>query len=206
MALRDAHMILALPILSLNIVGVIVGAIWLAVTGQWSLLAIGILILLFGHYLIGLLLLPGGLLIVPTSMALEAGKRTLGMFLGSLALLWTFFLLGGSAVLVFAYMLDHRGTTSLFPVLLWAYGCATANWSYIASKEHRSDPGSFSGFSAFAQQIGCAAMMLVAWIADGRPTTMSLIWSVAIPLLIALALEIVMVAPTAFREFRYGRF
>lgn len=42
--------ILSVPIMILNIAGGIVGGIWLAILGEWTLIVIGVLLLFTSHF------------------------------------------------------------------------------------------------------------------------------------------------------------
>jgi len=50
--------ILSLPIMILNMVGGIIGGIWLAILGEWGLIGIGILLMFTSHWILAILMMP----------------------------------------------------------------------------------------------------------------------------------------------------
>src|SRR5690606_22299873 len=123
----------------LNMFGGIISGLWLAFTGQWWAIGWGVAGLFFSHFLLGIILLPGGLLAAPGAMLME--KRPV--------LAWPFLVLGDlytSAALciwcleVLAFFTSQPGATTAAPValLLWTFGVATGPIAYMASKEEQA--------------------------------------------------------------------
>jgi len=194
---------LMLPLMILNTIGGIVGAIWLAFLGEWSLLGMGLLYMMAGAFLISFALLPGMLFAVPMVWAVKKNQPILATLFGLPALIWTFFVLGVSCMLVFQYM-AYGNEENFIPYFLWAYAVAMAPWSYMASKEEMSE-GVGHAFPLFFGQIALIAAGAVVLNA-GRAVQIEEIgiwyWSI---LLVGLLVQMVVVALIAFqsRNARY---
>lgn len=127
--------IFLLPIMILNIFGFIGSAIWLLVIGQWRSVVAGIFIAFVANFVIGLALLPGLALGAP---AIYFAKRriTIGVYLfGLLSSIYTFVLITAWCAAVTFYFLRDASGGAYWPLLIWAYGIATAPWTYMAQKD-----------------------------------------------------------------------
>lgn len=151
--------VLILPIMILNFFAGIVGGVWLAVEGEWSLIGYGLAITVGGAFAASILLLPGIVLAAPAVAATERGNIRIASFFGVLSLLYTYFIMGAWAIFVFIWFAGETKYT--IPCLLWSYSTATATWSYLAQKEASSNE--YSAISAFFHQIGCIALMIYAY-------------------------------------------
>ena len=196
--------VLVLPIVVLNWLAGIVGGIWLLIVGKWALLGMGLAVIFFGHFLLSLLLMPAMLLVVPAGIAFNANRTILGIVLSIPSILWTYALIGVSNYLIFVYVLGHMGSTSLLPILLWAYAASTANWTYMAAMEARGDPDTASGVPAFGAQVGCATMMIIVYLQDGHPDPIDLIIGLSVPLLIALLFQLTLATLAGFESRKFG--
>ena len=182
---------LVIPFMLLNLLGGVVGGIWLIFIGQWHIFFLGIAIAAFGSFAASLLLAPGLGAMALGLMALERDRNLIGWLMMSLNGLWT-----GLIILVWEVSMfvtfGHRVTSSdAIPVWLWAYGAATGVWSYMASKEQQSDGGSAAPLQAFAAQIAFLVLS-VCTIGFGWSIRDSLI-VVAVPLFLPLVGGIVAV-------------
>jgi hypothetical protein len=145
-----------LPLVALNSLGWLVGGIWLAVLGKWSVIGWGTLGIFGGSFAIGLFLLPGFLLVGLGMMVLEPGgaiRKLIAAPILASSLLWTFFLMSAWGVLMFYFLSglrDYEGAS--LPGILWAYTVATAPWTYMASKENNPE----SQMNCVVFQIACA--------------------------------------------------
>lgn len=165
----------------LNFVSGIIGGIWLALLGNWSLLGYGLATIIFSSALLGIALLPGLAFAFPATIAAERNRLiTAGLF-AVLGNIWTYGVLTtwcvGSFILIIA---DHK-SGSLWPYLLWSYSVATGPWTYLAAREAQSDPNSFASTTAFAACLGAIAMMVVAYV-KSRAEISLLIEAFSIPI------------------------
>lgn len=152
-----------LPFFILNTFGVVIAAIWLLVLWAWQPLLIGLAMMVFGTFLIGLALMPG-MLVSAGGIALhEKGgfMRPVGWLLLAAGLFWTFLIMtawAGQAS--FQYFIGRATDAQFWPLLLWAYAVATAPWAYMARKEMQSGNDA-AMTSTFFLQIGCLVAMII---------------------------------------------
>jgi hypothetical protein len=171
-AMQAIFSLLVVPIAILNFGGGIVGAIWLAVLGQWSLIGIGLAATIFSTMLLGIVLMPGLIFAAPAAVAFDKGHYVVGILLGAISALWTYIVIVVWCVLAFGFIVDQHHGGAILPYLLWAYSVSTGPWTYMAQHEARADPNSFSPLTAFFACIGAAAMMAI-YLFMSRPTLVS---------------------------------
>lgn len=164
--------LLALPLIVLNLLGGIIGVIWLMILGQWDALGVALGATIFGTFACGLALTPGLLASAPAALLHERGgiARIASYPLMLVALLWTFVVMCIWALWWFAYFLKMADNTSLVPMLLIAFSVATAPWTYLAQKEAQSGNNQAS-FTAFFLQLACAAIFALVALAGAHPKT-----------------------------------
>jgi hypothetical protein len=161
--------LLVLPIAILNFAGGIVGGIWLAVLGQWSLLGVGLAAGIASTMMLGLLLMPGMLFAAPAAVAMEKGHYVIGILSGAIALLWTHVVVIAWCLVTFSFVVEQSKAGPIWPYLLWAYSVATGPWTYMASRETQANPNSPADITAFFACLGAAAMMAT-YVLISRPT------------------------------------
>jgi len=144
--------ILSIPIMILNLFGIIVGGIWLAILGEWRLIGIGVFLMFTSHWIISISLYPNILLSGLAFYFLKKFKPV-SLFIGYILQLYTNILIVGSCIGAF-YICSgyHKGDIGLgyIPYLLWAWGMALGPWQYFASKELDNDFTLMTLFSASA--------------------------------------------------------
>lgn len=148
--------VLSVPILILNVIGGIVGGIWLMVAGEWLLFLGGLAYMAFGAMILGLLLMPGMLLGVPAVMFAEKRNYVLFFIFGLFSLAYTYGLIAVSTYFVSDWVLSFS-TAPLWAALLWLYAVVLAPWQYMASKE---DNNSSSGMTTFFLALGIVALII----------------------------------------------
>ncbi len=147
---------LMVPILILNILGGIVGGIWLMIAGEWSLLIGGLFYMMFGAMIISLLLMPGLLFAVPATTFAEKGKFTLFYIFSLLSIAYTYGLIAVSTYYVADVALSPQ-SAPLWASLLWLYAVVLAPWQYMAFKERDNI---FTGMTTFFLALGIVALMV----------------------------------------------
>ncbi len=153
-------MLVALPLIILNLLGGLAGGIGLAVQGQWSLLLVGIAWCFVGAFVLSFALLPG-MIFAPLAMWASNRDNMLVAVVACIpSLLWTYIVVTVSVIAVFYNVIDRPGS-GLFH-LLWAYSITTAPWSYMANKEKQSGNDA-SMTLLFFVQLGVVAMMVASW-------------------------------------------
>lgn len=144
----------------INTFGSVAAAIWLAVLGEWRLLLMGLVFVLFSKWIISILLLPnmllGGLSVGLSSRASRI-KRFFGDFSGWLSVLYTNLLMAGMSALVFSYFVtwsDETSVIGIFPYILGSYVIAMAPWVALAQDDQKAGGNDFSLLTVFFAQVG----------------------------------------------------
>ena len=94
--------ILSLPIMILNMVGGIIGGIWLAILGEWGLIGIGILLMFTSHWILAILMMPS-LLFMGIAMHFYEKKNFLAYLFVFISQLYTNLLI--VATFIFAFFI-----------------------------------------------------------------------------------------------------
>lgn len=175
--------IFVLPILILNLLGGIVGGVWLAAAGHWSLVLGGIAIGMVSPFILSVAVLPGMLFVVPGTAALEHNKFFLGTLLGILSFAWVVIFISCWCVGTFIVVLPHQIGGYELPYLLWGYSIATGPWTYMASRESQADASSTAPITAFFTCLGAAAV-IVGVVVTGNTNPNLLIWCFSGPMVL----------------------
>lgn len=129
--------ILSIPLVILNWLAPIAAIIWLAILGQWGIIAYGVALWIVGVYALGLAMMPGTIFFSAIGSMLnryQLGTRLAG-FLG---LLNVFFVLSCWCLFNLWLLLADATPTTLIPILLWFYSIATNPIGFLASKDLQS--------------------------------------------------------------------
>lgn len=145
--------VLMVPIMLLNLLGGIVSGIWLAILGEWGVIGRGIFFIFISSFLISIALMPALLFAGPAAMALERGKKMIGMIFGALSILYTVGLITIWCIWVLVTFVNQATTSSIIPMLIWSYGIALAPWMYLAQKDQQGGGNEFSIFTTFFAQV-----------------------------------------------------
>lgn len=148
----------------LNAAGGIVGGIWAAINSDWWAVGYVILGMVVSPYVISIALMPGLAIGVAGAAAMERGRVTAGRSFFAVGSFYTNALMLGWAFFVTLAFLGHSRNSSLFPILLLAYGSSTGPWAFLASKDQQGGGNEFSAFGVLLIQVGyvfAAAMLLL---------------------------------------------
>jgi hypothetical protein len=147
--------IFELPIIILNVFGFFGSAIWLLIIGQWRSVIGGIAAFFISNFVLGLALTPG-LLIAAPGVYFAKRRITIGVyFFGFLSSLYTYALITAWCGAITFYFLSNVPVGAFWPLLIWAYGVATAPWTYMAQQDQ--SVGAF--IAAFFMQVASIVMM-----------------------------------------------
>lgn len=133
--------VFSIPVMLVNFLGGIIGAVWLIYLGIWKPIGVSIVLLFFGAFALSFLLVPSLIFAIPAAKAVERGNTKLAVFAGIFSLLYTTVLIVGWA---FAIMKGYAGMgpeSAQWPLMLLSYGAATGPWAYMASKDQQSQDG-----------------------------------------------------------------
>ncbi len=153
--------VLSVPIMLLNLLGGIVSGIWLAFLGEWGEIGRGLFFMIFAGFFIGFALMPGLLFAAPAAMAMEKGRKILGMFFGSLSVLYTVIFITIWCLWVMWLFMSSATNESLIPMLIWSYGVALAPLMWLAQKDQEGGGNEFSIFTTFFAQVSYILAMIL---------------------------------------------
>ena len=157
--------ILAIPLMVLNLLGGLVSGIWLALLQEWSIIGMGIIIILFGHHIIIFVLMLGMTLFGFSSIVLENKGNKAGslfffilfvMYLMALITVWCI------AILVLFNRMVPKGIVKI-PALFWSYGTATDPWVYVWYKDQSNN---LLGTSLVFAEIAFFVVILMIFLKD----------------------------------------
>jgi len=152
---------LMVPIMILNILGGIISGIWLAILGEWGEIIRGIIFMVVSGFAISFALMPSLLFAGPAAIAIEKGKKILGIFFGSLSVLYTVALITVWCIWIMWLFVSSATENSLIPLLIWSYGVALAPWMWLAQKDQEGGGNEFSTFTTFFAQVAYILGMIM---------------------------------------------
>tara|TARA_R110000787_G_scaffold70728_2_gene157321 strand:- start:882 stop:1499 length:618 start_codon:yes stop_codon:yes gene_type:complete len=171
--------LIAMAIAIVNMLGPIISGIWLGVIGEWGLLGMGLLYMMFGVAWTGLLILPAMGFAVGAGTLADRGSRIAAIIAAIPAFAWTYAVAIGTSVIVFMFTVGKIDwNDNPIPYLFWGFSVATSPWSYMAMKEMQA--GNNHGGASLAASfltIGCA-LAAIWYLVDGAESWQD--WAVRI--------------------------
>jgi len=152
---------LTIPIMILNLLGGVISGIWLAILGEWSEIFRGILFFFISGFAISFALMPSLLFAAPAAMAIERGKRIIGVLFGSISVFYTVGLMTMWCLWVLWLFTGSATESSLVPLLIWSYGVALGPWMWLASKDQQGGGNEFSMMTTFFAQVAYMLAMIM---------------------------------------------
>lgn len=156
--------VMALPVMILNLLGGLVGGVWLLYLGEWKVVGACLIFALFGNYVIMGPMLISLIFALPAEAAAKKGNQKTLMFWAGLASFYTALVMivwaSGSLVLLSEFA--HKKGHILLPFLLCSYGVATAPWASMAQKEMDASGHNPSAAMTGYLSIGYAFAMVAA--------------------------------------------
>ena len=128
------------PMILLNLLGGIVGGLWLIILGIWAPIGVSLGILFAGSFALGFLLMPSVIFSIPAAKVAERGNTGIAALIGIFALLYTTVLIVAWAFMTLKAFAGMGPDAAQWPLMLISYGAATGPWAYMASKEERANP------------------------------------------------------------------
>jgi hypothetical protein len=145
----------------LNLLGGIISGIWLAILGEWSEIFRGILFMVVSGFVISIALMPSLLFAAPAALALQKGKKLLGIFFGSFSVVYTFGLMTIWCIWIMWLFASSANDRALIPLLIWSYGVALAPWMWLAQKDQQGGGNEYSLFTIFFAQVSYIFTMVM---------------------------------------------
>ena len=118
--------------------GVILGGVWLLISGEWSLVGIGFLWIMFSGYIISITLLPG--VLIDFISSLFEDYPLLNYIFIFLSCVYTNFIMVFMCLIMFqiidqAYFISPIKNLHNLPYYLWLWGIAIAPWQGVLSSD-----------------------------------------------------------------------
>jgi hypothetical protein len=176
--------LIAVPFMILNVFGVLGGAIWLAILGQWSLLGIGLLSMFFSSTVIGIATMPGTGIALLATPFLEKRAWFLGFPFILAGKIYIAAVITAWCLAVVVFVLGKAGPEATLPALLWAYCIAITPLSYMTQV---SQPDFGATVATMGAQFAVIAMAAV--VLTKEPDLTTLIIACAVPNVIAVVLS-----------------
>ncbi|MBN2563017.1 MAG: hypothetical protein JXQ75_19000 [Phycisphaerae bacterium] len=159
----------------LNIGSGVVSGIWLAIEGEWAVIAFGFALGFVMPMAWVVASLPSMAFLGIVGWAEQTGSR-IGLGLGGfLAVIYTDLLIGGWTLFVFFTFAGRAGQGTLIPLLLWGYSTTMAPLGYMASKEPHDDDNAGTALGLLLAPLSYALLVILFFVGVERLT---LVWSV----------------------------
>lgn len=153
--------LIAIPLFLFNMLGGIVGAVWLGILGDWKLLGIGFAAMVGAGFGLSLALIPGLAFLAPAALARRADSPLL-LISSALSSIYTLAVISAWCLAVFYYSVGLSRVGEIIPIMLWAYAVASAPVSWLSSKETQSGEGGFASMlTTLFTQIACATVAIL---------------------------------------------
>lgn len=151
--------VLAFPLMILNVAGGIMSAIWLGILGEWWVLLTGICILVISNFILTFILSPSIGLSLLSNHFFNKNNNISGSGILIISNLYTLGIISIWCCLMFFIFVDGATPKNFIPLLIWSYGIATVPWSYFASQEEEP---SGSMIATLFLQFGYLTVMCIA--------------------------------------------
>lgn len=186
--------VMLVPVILMNWIGILVGAVWLAILGHWGTLGIGVLSFFVSKWIVGIAIMPSMIFAAPAAALMERGKMIPGLVLGGLSNVYLVALFTAWCVLVYYFFMQRADSSSMWPILLWSYAVATFPITALA---HHERDNVATTITAMFVDLGCIVMIVM--IAFFRVTVID----VAIGFAIVMAVSLAVNWYTLYEETRY---
>ena len=151
-------LLVSTPLLLLNTFGGIIAFIWLMFAGEWTLIGYGILGIFLSAIALSIPFLLSGL-IAFAGIKIYQKAKIFGYPFFLLAVLVNILTIVFWVGYVYQFAINNsHNSTSIFAVMLWAYGVSVGPIQYMASKEGRENTASL--LLTFFTSLGCAWITL----------------------------------------------
>lgn len=133
-----AHMVMVMFISILNFTAGLIGGIWLLFYGLFSAVAVGFLYSIFGHYILGFVMMVTLIFGAPGAALFEKQKYLLGSTFLLLSQIVTVGIVYFSVMYVFGVAVQLSEYANFVPVLLFAYAVSFAPWAFLANEDKKA--------------------------------------------------------------------
>lgn len=196
MLIANAFMI---PVFLLNLLGGVVGGVWLAALGDWGSIGWGVGAMAVGGFAVSIALLPGVLLAGPAVLCINKGWNVPAYGLLLLSNSYTSAVMAAWCLGTLLFFGGRATTDSAIPLLLWSYSVGTGVWTWLARKDSQGGGGEASLVSAFFLQI--AFIIAMTMIYFFRPSVID----IAVAIVVVMGLNVVVAFMSAIGIHRQMR-
>lgn len=133
-----AFLVMVAFISILNLTAGIIGGVWLLFEGLFSVVGIGFLYSIFGHYILGFAMMATLVLGTPGVALFEKQKYVLGSFFLLLNQIFMIGIIYFSVMYVFGVAIQLSEHANFIPVLLFAYAVSFAPWAFLANEDKKA--------------------------------------------------------------------
>jgi hypothetical protein len=162
-----------------------VGAVWLAILGKWSLLGIGIASMFLSAWALPVAFIPGRARRHPCNAVLRPPRLVLGFPFILVGSIYTIAVVGAWCLFVVLFSLDTAGSDAKLATLLWSYGVTLSPLSYMTNRGSNGPDGPAFGdmVVTFFTQIALVVMGVIVLVENFNPS--ALLWACTITMLVA---------------------
>ena len=137
--IRNFLIILIAPLLYIGLLGGLVAGIALALNGEWIILGLGLLYVIFGWILASIFLLPT-ILLQKVANYFYIKSNTIGLALTIfITQSYIYSIILGLSYMVFGSVIMNTSSANMLTIVLWSYAVATSPWMFLASKEEDNE-------------------------------------------------------------------
>lgn len=177
-----------------NVVGEIGATIWLAILGDWLVIAIGLAFAFLGNWLINPAILLGSLLFgMPSIFFEKKGNNALVIILVCLNELYLVILITLWCMGILYLLPVVSKGSAIVPLTLFAYSSATSAWAFLAQKDQQAGK-SESTIMVFFIQISLIIVVIIRILFD--PQFLVLFIAFLIPMFIYYFVDIALIVST----------
>lgn len=163
---------LAIPFMLLNMLGGIVGGVWLAILGQWAVIGWGVVAMIAAPFGLSIALMPSMIFGAPALWLEKRNQVFVASIFVFLSVLYMHAVIAIWCVAVTYFVDRYHDGSNMIPWLLWAYTVALAPLSYLAQKDQGT---THAGVTTMFAQFGFVAALIAAIFFEASWLTMSMV-------------------------------
>jgi MFS family permease len=133
-----AFLVMVAFISIVNVTAGLIGGIWLLFEGLFSEVLVGFLYGMFGHYILGFVMMITLVFGVPGAHLFEKGKYIFGSIFLFLNQLVSIAIVYFSVMYIFGVAVQLSEYANFIPVLLFAYATSFAPWAFLANEDKKA--------------------------------------------------------------------
>ena len=161
-------------IMVLNIGSWLVGAIWLAIIGEWGLLLYGLGLSIVMPYAYSFALIPTMLVMTWMSHAIEKNQKTLAKVLIIVSTIYQYAILMFWVLYVFEWSLGYYPEVNMIPLILYGYATMTGPLTYMGQKEGPNATGTY--MAIFIAEVAYLLILVLTLLGFSRGSINNLLW------------------------------